>query len=285
MYVWANSSRKSATRSPIAQRSPGAGGMSTGNDPMISATAFACSGPAPPYATSAKSRGSCPRWTETSRRAPAMFSFTIAMIPSAASSAEERPIASAILWTDVARRFDVERHLAAEQLRREVAEHDIRVGHGRLFAAAPVGGRSGVGPCRLRADAECLRELRDVGDRAASCADGVHVDRRHLDAEVADRGLAADRRLTVLTEGNVRRRAAHVEGEDVLEPRLARDVERAGDAAGWAGQDPVDRVLCGLARRHQAGVRAENVDVGRGTDAGELRLQVLDVARDLGPHV
>ena len=48
MYVCANSSRKSATRSPIAQRSPGAGGTSTGNEPMISATAFAWSGPAPP---------------------------------------------------------------------------------------------------------------------------------------------------------------------------------------------------------------------------------------------
>ena len=48
MWVWANSSRKSATRSPIAQRRPGAGGTRTGNDPMISATAFAWSGPAPP---------------------------------------------------------------------------------------------------------------------------------------------------------------------------------------------------------------------------------------------
>ena len=58
MNVRANSSRKSATRSPVAQRSPGAGGTTTGNEPMIRATAFACIGPAPPKATSAKSRGS-----------------------------------------------------------------------------------------------------------------------------------------------------------------------------------------------------------------------------------
>ena len=210
-------------------------------------------GPAPPYATSAKSRGSCPRWTETSRSAPAMFSFTIAMIPSAASSAEERPIASAIVWTDV-RAASTSSAISPPSSRGgEVAEHDIRVGHGRLLAAAPVGGRPGVGPCRLRADAECLRQLGDVRDRAAACTDGVHVDRGHLDAEVADRSLAADRGLTVLTQRNVRRCAAHVEGEDVLEPRLARDVERAGDAAGWAGQDSVDGVLRSLTRRHQAG--------------------------------
>ena len=48
MYVCANSSRKSATRSPIAQSSPGAGGTITGNEPISFASAFACRGPAPP---------------------------------------------------------------------------------------------------------------------------------------------------------------------------------------------------------------------------------------------
>ena len=48
MYVCANSSRKSATRSPIAHSRPGAGGTMTGNEPISVASAFACNGPAPP---------------------------------------------------------------------------------------------------------------------------------------------------------------------------------------------------------------------------------------------
>ena len=121
-----------------------------------------------------------------------------------------------------ARRLDVERHLAAEQLRREVTEHDVGVGHGGQLAALAVGGRTGVGARRLGPDAERLRQLGHVGDRAAARADRVDVDRRHADAEVRDRRLAADRRLPVLTERDVRGRSSHVEREDVVEPGLAR---------------------------------------------------------------
>lgn len=44
--------------SPNAQRTPGEGGTSTGQEPMSLATALACSDPAPPKLTRAKSRGS-----------------------------------------------------------------------------------------------------------------------------------------------------------------------------------------------------------------------------------
>ena len=98
--VCANSLRKSATRSPSAHSRPGEGGTITGKEPISSATALACSGPAPPKATSANSRGSWPRWTEITRSAPAMFSLTIARIPSAAWSTDS-PIASATPATAV----------------------------------------------------------------------------------------------------------------------------------------------------------------------------------------
>src|SRR3979490_2539479 len=45
MYVCANSSRKSATRSPIAHSRPGAGGTITGKEPISLATALAGRGP------------------------------------------------------------------------------------------------------------------------------------------------------------------------------------------------------------------------------------------------
>ena len=58
------------------------------------------------------------------------------------------------------RRVGVEAHLAAEELRRQVAEHDVRVGDGRLGAAPAVRGGPGLGARGLRADAERLRQLR-----------------------------------------------------------------------------------------------------------------------------
>ena len=56
------SCRRSATRQPSALVSPGRAGMSTvGIASSLARATVACSGPAPPKANSAKSRGSCPR--------------------------------------------------------------------------------------------------------------------------------------------------------------------------------------------------------------------------------
>ena len=178
-----------------------------------------------------------------------------------------------------ARALDVERHLAAQEARRQVADDDVRVGHGRLLAALAVGRRARLGAGRLRADAERAGELRHVRDRAAARADRVHVDARDLDAEVADRGLAADRRLAVLAERDVGRRPAHVEREDVRVAGLRGDVQRAGDAAGGPGEHAVDRVALRLGGRHQAGVGAQDVDVAGRAELLERALQALHVGR------
>ena len=111
------------------------------------------------------------------RSAPAMFSLTIARMPSAASSTEPRPIASAIVCTAARAASTSSCHLAAEQPRRQVAERRrSRRSRSAPRRRCPYGGRAGLGARRLRADAERLRQLRHVGDRAAARADGVHVD-------------------------------------------------------------------------------------------------------------
>ena len=178
-----------------------------------------------------------------------------------------------------ARGLDVERHLAAQEARRQVADDDVRVGHGRLGAALAVGRRAGLGAGRLRPDAERAGELRHVCDRAAARAHRVDVDARDLDAEVADRRLAPDRRLAVLAQRDVGGRPAHVEREDVRVARLDGHVERAGDAAGGAGEHAVDRVPLRLGRRHQARVGAQDVDVAGRAELLERALQPLDVRR------
>ena len=97
--VRADSSRADVVASPRAHSTPGDGGTMTGHAPVSLPSALACSGPAPPKATSAKSLGSKPCWTLTRRRPPSMFSLTMSTIPAAASSALARPIASATFCT------------------------------------------------------------------------------------------------------------------------------------------------------------------------------------------
>ena len=70
--------------------------MITGKEFERMPNAFACRGPAPPKPTKAKSLGSNPCSTETSLNAPNIDSFTILIIPSAASI-KSTPMPSAMV--------------------------------------------------------------------------------------------------------------------------------------------------------------------------------------------
>ena len=155
----------------------------------------AAASPEPPNVVSVKSRTSRPRLTVTWRSALAWFQAEISRMPVAQASGL-RPSLAASASTPDARGVDVERDLAAEQVRRDPAEHDVGVGDGDLGAALAVAERAGVGAGRLRPDLE--RALRgEPGDRPAAGADGDHVDHRDLRRERADRALGGQRRLAV----------------------------------------------------------------------------------------
>ena len=126
------------------------------------------------------------------------------------------------------RRLDVERDLAAEQVRGDPAEHQVGVGDGRLGAALAVAERAGVGAGRLRPHLE--RALgRDPGDRAAAGPDRDDVDHRDLARVGADRALGGERRLAVEHDGDVGRGAAAVAGEHLGRSRPAgRSAPRPG---------------------------------------------------------
>ena len=184
-----------------------------------------------------------------------------------------------------ARGLNVELHLATEQAGWQVTDDDIGVRHGRLLTALAVGSGTWLGTGRLRTDAKRLGQLWHVGNRAATSTNGVHVDRRHLQAELTDCRVATNRRLAILAERHVCRRATHVERQDVLKARTLRDVERTRDAAGRTGQHAVDRVTTSLTRRHQACVRAQDVDVAGCTGGLQLDVESIDVGLNLWAHI
>ena len=65
-------------------------------------------------------------------------------------------------------------------------------------------------------------------------------------------------------------------------PALRGDEEGAGDSAGRAREHAVDRVAGRLARRHQARVGAQDVDLGLRADRRRARSELLDVGRTFG---
>ena len=144
--------------------------------PRLFATSVACSGPAPPNGSSAKSRGSWPRSTETARIARTMLATTMPSMPCAVRSTE-KPSRSASGAIASRASACVERHAAAEQAaRREPAEHEVGVGDGGLCAAAAVAGRARLRARALRADLHQPVAV-EPGDRAAAGADRVDVER------------------------------------------------------------------------------------------------------------
>ena len=114
-----------------------------------------------------------------------------------------------------------------------VAEEDVRVGDGRVDAAAAVAGGPGRGAGAPRPDLQAARRV-EPGDRAAARADLGDVDRRdpqqlagaaHQPAagreRAADLVLAAARDGAVLDQRRLRGRAAHVERDRVRDTRAA----------------------------------------------------------------
>ena len=145
--------------------------------PSFSASRLACSGAAPPNATSVRSAIATPRSTACTRAALAMFSSTISATATAACSAAmpasfaPTPDASAALGLG-----HIDRDLAAGEARRvDLADHQVRIRHGRLGAAAAVAGRPRLGAGAVGPDQDALQGI-DAGNRAAAGADLHHLD-------------------------------------------------------------------------------------------------------------
>ena len=215
---------------------PGDGGTITGKEPMSSATALACSGPAPPKATSAKSRGSWPRWTETSRSAPAMFSLAIARMPSAAASSE-RPIASAIGLHGRAR---APRRRAPSRRRSAAAAGGRRRRSRRSPSAPRRPRRRPPGPGSAPADCGPTRSaFVSSGTWAIEPPPAPTVWTSTHGTLIRNWPMVVSRPIVGSPSrhsDDVGRRAAHVEREDVRVAGAGGDVQRARDAAGRAAR-------------------------------------------------
>ena len=168
-----------------------------------------------------------------------MFSFTTSCTPKAPRPDLDTERLGQTVEGGVGRGA-VDLHGAAqEEVGIEIAEGEVGIGHRGLAAAAAVAGRPRLGAAALGSDME-RAEFRPVRDRAAAGADLDQLDRGDLDrqAGAAQEALLArrleavgDQRLALVDQGELGRRAAHVEGEHAVEAGVAAE-PGAGQRAG-----------------------------------------------------
>ena len=139
----------------------------------------------------------------------------------------------------------VDRELAPAQERRvQVTQHHAGVGDRRRLAAEAVAHRTRPGPGAPRPDLHRAAGV-DVDDRAAARPDLREIDGRDVQQvpaageqaraghdAAAHRVLAGAGVLAALDERRLGGGPAHVEADDVLEPRLARDRARSHHTRG-----------------------------------------------------
>ena len=216
--------RQSTASRPNAERLPGFGGTMQAFMPSSSITAADCAGPAPPNDNSAKSRGSMPRWIVICRIALAWLQLAISMMPlrQLLGAHVARQAAWPALRCRSARALDIERDAAADQRRRNAAQHQIGIGDGRLVAAVRITHRPGLGAGAARADLE-MAFAADPGDRAAAGADGLDVDHRDAHRERPDRSAIGDMRLAAFDQAEIGRGAAGIQRHQIGKAGDLRD--------------------------------------------------------------
>jgi len=193
------------------------------------------------------------------------------------------------------RRFRIERHPPTEEKARiEIAKQHIGVRHRRRDPAAPVTCRTRFRARRIWPDLE-QPERGHPRDRAAARADLDHLDDRHAHRQAAAAlkpvharhlKIGGDERLAAVDEARFRRRAAHVEREEIW-AGSERAVIRGGERARRrAGLDQADRETARrLDRRRTAAAEHDEKRRGSRAEFAQPRLQLPQIPLDERAHV
>ena len=150
-----------------------------------------------------------------------------------------------------ARGVGVEAQAAAEAgLAAQPAEDEVGIRDRRPRAALAVAGGSRHGFGAHRPDAQ-RPAIVDPGDRPAARPDGVDVDDRQPDRDLADPGIARRLRPAVADQADVGAGAADIHGDDGVGFDQTAEMRAGDDAAGRARQHGVHRPRQRRLHRHQ----------------------------------
>ena len=176
---------------------------------------------------------------------------------------------------------EIEPHDAAEEmLGRHAAEAEVRVGH-RYLRALSVAHGPGIGAGALRADAERARRV-EPADRAAPGPHGMNVDDGNAHRAAGHRRVGSHRYFAV-AEADIGRRASHVESDDLVEARQARNLERPNHSGGRPREYRLDHLFPCARGRDRAAVGLHDPQADRAGKAFFERAEIrCHLRRDVG---
>ena len=190
----------------------------------------------------------------------------------------------------------VEPHLAAEEvICVEPAEDEVRVGDGGLGPSFSVAGGGRIGAGALRADPEHVARVHP-GDGAAARADLDEVDDRGANGIAgplgavlgpggrADLVLLGDARGAALDEAGLGGGAAHVEGQDVVEPEEVAEMGGDDDPRGGSRLDHEHGLGAGGLEGQDAAARLHDEELALESGFPQTRLDAGEIPLDDGPH-
>ena len=211
------------------------------------------------------------------------------------------------------RRLRIEGHAAAGKPRRvEPAKNKVGIGHCCVIAATRIAGRPGIRPGALRADADPVQPV-DRGNRPTAGADFNHLDDRdfqrcaaplHESVGAVHLELAVQQGLAIINQTDLRRCAAHIEGDQPVLAKLARHMGGEDctprrprfNKSDWKSRGCLDRHQAAATGHQQAGASQSGVsqaafkigkitgdhrpDIGIG-DGGRLPFIFADLGTDI----
>ena len=275
--VRTKSCRRSATTQPSALVIPGRAGTSTRGIASSRARSQACSGPAPPKAKSAKSRGSAPSEIDTIRIAPAIW-----VLPDPQHRLGRR-LRRQPQRARRSRSAERRAHRLQRRRRRTAPAAAARAAgwHPKSSARCRRGhSRSAPDRCpRSRARPAACPPGIDPRDRAAAGADGAHIDHRHMDRHgIFQLDLVRHRRPPAADQRHIGRGAAHVIGDQVRHPGPPPGIDRRHHPGGRARHHRLHRLARHQPRRDHAAIAVHHQKIVAVAARRQLVRQPGDIA-------
>ncbi len=163
--------------------------------------------------------------------------------------------------------------------------NDVSVRDGDVLSAAIVTHRARVCACAIWADLQSADGI-DARDGAPAGADRVDIQHGQGNGTHVDFALSRYHRVALMDKRHVTTRAAHVEGNDVVDADALASAHGGDNAAGRSGKDRSDGFFGGTFECGNAAVGLHDVEFRRSdAELSHARFEPVQVARHHGLNI